>query len=75
MEHSSIGMTPAEALKKKNNCKVKMKMATEATRTRKYPEINIGDEVKIYRKKAITEKERSSNWLPTKYKVERIEKH
>ena len=74
MEHSSIGMTPAEALKEKNNYKVKMKMATEATRTRKYPEINIGDEVKIYRKKAITEKERSSNWLPAKYKVERIEK-
>ena len=74
MEHSSIGTTPAEALKENNNCKVKMKMATEATRTRKYPENNIGDEVKIYRKKAITEKERSSNWLPTKYKVERIEK-
>ena len=74
MEHSSIGMTPAEALKEKNNYKVKMKMATEATRTRKYPEINIGNEVKIYRKKARTEKERSSNWLPTKYKVERIEK-
>ena len=74
MQHSSIGMTPAEALKEKNNYKVKMKMATEATRTRKYPETNIGDEVKIYRKKAITEKERSSNWLPTKYKVERIEK-
>ena len=74
MEHSSIGMTPAEALKERNNYKVKMKMATEATRTRKYPEINIGDEVKIYRKKAITEKERSSNWLPAKYKVERIEK-
>ena len=73
MEHSSIGMTPAEALKEKNNYKVKMKMATEATRTRKYPEIDIGDEVKIYRKKAITEKERSSNWSPTKYKVERIE--
>ena len=51
-----------------------MKMATEATRTRKYPEINIGDKAKIYRKKAITEKERSSNWLPTK-KVERIEKN
>ena len=74
MEHSSIGMTPAEALKEKNNYKVKMKMAVDAIRTRKYPEINIGDEVKIYRKKAITEKERSSNWLPTKYKVERIEK-
>ena len=74
MEHPSIGMTPAEALKEKNNFKVKIKMAVDAIRTGKYPEINIGDEVKTYRKKAITEKERSSNWLPTKYKVERIEK-
>ena len=74
IEHSSIGMTPAEALKENNKYKVKMTMATEATRTRKYPEINLGDEVKIYRKKAITEKERSSNWLPTKYNVEKVEK-
>ena len=50
-------------------------MATEATRTRKYPLISIADKVKIYRKKGITEKERSSNWLPTKYKVERIERN
>ena len=74
MEHSSIGMTPAEALKEKTNYNVKLKMAVDAIRTRKSPEINIGDEVKFYRKKAITDKERSSNWLPTKYKVERIEK-
>ena len=51
-----------------------MKMATEATRTRKYPEISIADKVKIYRKKGITEKERTSNWMPTIYKVERVEK-
>ena len=50
MEHSSIGMTPVEALKEKNNHKVKMKMATEATRTCKYPEL---DKVKIYRKKGV----------------------
>ena len=48
-------------------------MTINATRTRKYPEIKAGDKVKIYRKKTITEKERTSNWLPTIYEVERIE--
>ena len=74
MEHSSIGITPAEALKKKNNYKVKMKMATEATRIRKYPEINISKKMKIFKKKGITDKERVSNWSSQIYKVERIEK-
>ena len=34
MIHSSIGMTPAEALKEKHHYKLRTKMATEATRTR-----------------------------------------
>ena len=61
MVHSSIGMTPSEAVKGKNDLKAKFHMATNAIRTRKYPEIKEeGDKVKIYRKKAITEKERTS---------------
>ena len=74
MEHSSIGMTPNEALNEKNHATAKIKMAVDAIRTRKYPLISIADKVKIYRKKGITEKERTSNWMPTIYKVERIEK-
>ena len=49
-------------------------MAVDAIRTRKYPLISIADKVKIYRKKGITEQERTSNWMPTIYNVERIEK-
>ena len=37
MEHSSIGMTPNEALKEKNHATAKIKMAVDAIRTRKYP--------------------------------------
>ena len=51
-----------------------MKMATEATRTRKYPEVNISNKVKIFKKKGVTDKERVSNWSSQIYKVERIEK-
>ena len=74
MVHSSTGHTPKEALKEKNYLKAKVKMSMDAVKTRKYPEINVGDKVKIYRKKAITEKERTSNWSKEAYEVEKIQK-
>ena len=40
--------------------------------TRKYPNILIGDKVKLYRKKIIAEKEDKSYWLPTLYTVDKI---
>ena len=43
-------------------------------KTRKYPTLRVGDEVKLYRKKAITEKERTSNWSSAKYTVTGMEK-
>ena len=42
--------------------------------SRKYPPVRVGDEVKTYRKKGISEKERTSNWSSVKYKVSRVEK-
>ena len=74
MVHSAIKMTPKQATKQKDNLKAKVNMTLQATKTRRYPEISTGDKVKIYRKKAITEKERSSNWGKETYTVERIEK-
>ena len=47
-------------------------MVSQANKTRRYPELKIGDEVKIYRKKPITEKERTSVWQPQIYTVENI---
>ena len=74
MIHSAIKMTPKEATKQKHNLQAKVNMTIQATRTRKYPEISTGDKVKIYRKKAITEKERTSQWSKETYEVEGIEK-
>ena len=67
-------MTPKEATKQKDNLKAKVNMTLQANKTRRYPEISTGDKVKIYRKKAITEKERTSTWSKETYTVERIEK-
>ena len=49
-------------------------MTIQATRTSKYPEISTGDQARIYRKKAITEKERTNQWSKETYTVEKIEK-
>ena len=55
--HSSTGFTPSEARKKKNEYAVKLNLEIRALKNRKYPEIKVGDEVKVMRKKQITEKE------------------
>ena len=73
MEHSAIKMTPKEAMKEKSELKAKQNMTRQATRTRKYPEISVGDKVKIYRKRKQGEKERVSIWSKETYEVERIE--
>ena len=73
MEHSVIKMTPNEAMKEKNELKVKQNMTRQATRTRTYPEISVGDNVKIYRKRKPGEKERVGVWGKETQEIERIE--
>ena len=46
----------------------------KARKDKLYPEIKVGDKVKIIRKKAITEKERTSSFLKGEYTVEEITK-
>ena len=70
--HSAIGQTPNEARKEKNEFKSKLNISVNAKRQRLYPELSVGDKVKIVRKKAITEKERTSHFLQGEYVVEEI---
>ena len=72
--HSATGLTPKEASKPKNETKAKISMTIKARKTRMYPEIKVGDQVKIMRKKAITEKANTSHWLKEIFTVEKIEK-
>lgn len=71
-EHSTTGMTPAEAKKPGNLMTVKLKLELNRKRTRKYPEIKVGDKVKIYKKKDKMDKERVSVWSDNAYEVESI---
>ena len=61
--HSSIGQTPYNARDKDNEFKSKLKVSMNAKKQKLYPELNVGDKAKIRRKKATTEKERTSHFF------------
>ena len=71
-KHSTIGMTPKEGAMKKNELEVKSNIALQSASKRKYPELDVGDKVKIYRKKDKLDKERVSVWLPTVHTIKDI---
>ena len=50
-------MKPIEARKKKNELNVKLKLSMNAKKNRIYPELDVGDTVKILRKRKPNEKE------------------
>ena len=77
MVNRTIGMTPYEATLKKNEAQVRTMLEINATRKRKYPDLKVGDKVKLYKKKDKLDKERISVWLPKVFEVEDIkhEKH
>ena len=72
--HSTTKFTPSEAKKPKNEFEVKLNISLQAKKSRVYPEIEVGDSVKVMRKKGISEKERTSHWLETPQTVKRIDK-
>ena len=74
MVSSVTKMTPKEARMKNNELDVKMNMSLQAKSNRKYLVVEVSDKVKLVRKKAITEKERTSNYLKETFKVEKVEK-
>ena len=66
-------MTPHQARQNNNQQLVKFNLELTRQHSRKYPEISVGDLVKIYKKKDKLDKERVSHYLPKKYKVVAIE--
>ena len=74
MVSSTTKFTPIEARKKKNELEVKLNISVQAKRNRTYPELEVGDDVKIMRKKGISEKERTSHWVKAPQTIKRIDK-
>ena len=73
--HSSHEMTPLEAHDDRNILNVSIKHHLKANYFRKYPNIKVGDEVKIYQKgknNLSALKETRPKWSAEKYKVKEI---
>jgi len=70
--HSGTGFTPVEAEKRHNHFNVKFNMEKHRQHTRKYPDIEVGDFVRVYKKKDKMDKEHIPTWGDRKYKVEKI---
>ena len=74
MISSITKLTPSEAREPTNTMDVKTSLELHRRHTRKYPIIEIGDKVKIYKKKDKFDNENKSLWLPGYHQVEEITK-
>ena len=74
MISSATKLTPEEARKPENLTIVKSNLELKRQHTRKYPDIELGDTIKIYKKKDKLDKENKSIWLPGLHTVEDIKK-
>ena len=75
--HSSIGAKPVEAHKDENRVNVKVNLTLKQKHFRKYPQLTVGDKVKIYTKGAgnyISRKETNSRWSDKVYTIEKIDR-
>ena len=74
MISSTTKLTPEEARKPENLTIVKSNLELKRQHTRNYPEIELGDTIKIYKNKDKLAKENKSVWLPGLHTVEDIKK-
>ena len=51
LKHDSHGFKPADAARRENSMDVKMNLEMKAKKTRKYPDLDVNDSVRIYKKK------------------------
>jgi hypothetical protein len=68
-KHRSIGMSPLLATEKKNEDDVRLNLELNRKQGRKYPPIQEGDRVRIYKKKQLGEKENVPPWTKDTWKV------
>ena len=73
-EKQTTGFSPIDGTKDENALKIRIKLLENSKRNRKYPTINIGDEVRIYNKgRGLSSKTFASNkWSDDIYKVDKI---
>ena len=71
--HSSITMTPYEATKPSNAVDATYTIELQAQFTKKYPELEIGSKVKIYKKTTLGQQERASSFSQSAFTLNNVE--
>ena len=66
------GMTPAQATKPHNHITVRWNLEKNRRTGRRYPDVNLNDNVKIYKKKDKLDKQQKSLWSSDNYKIVNI---
>jgi hypothetical protein len=74
MVNTTTKFTPVDARKPANQMTVKINLELKAKHTRTYPELHVGDKVKIYKKKDKMDKQQKSVWVDNMYTIENISK-
>jgi len=72
MVHSATGFTPYHARLAKNREQIHLKLLQNSKRNRKYPPIEVGNKIRIYKKKDKMDKERQGVWSKDTYSVQEI---
>jgi len=72
--HSSIKMTPVEASKKTNAITVYRNLYPDVTRRLMRAKYNIGDKVRIQKKKGLFEKGFTPNWTEEVFTVSKVQR-
>ena len=72
MEHSVTKHTPGEARRAENQIAVKFHLELKRRQSRTFPAIEVGDKVRVMRKKTVMEKKRTSYRSDRKFEAESI---
>ena len=72
MVHTVTKFTPVDAMKPANLAQVKFNLELRAKKQRTYPDLEVGDYVRVFYQKDKLDKERHSNWMPNKERVKEI---
>ncbi len=72
MVHNVTKMTPNDATEPSNTASAKINLEMNRRSGRKYPEIEVGDQVRVFRKRDKLDKERAPRWSENKYEVTEI---
>ena len=72
MVHRATGFTPWEGRLARHRLEIKTKLELNAKRNRKYPDIAVGDEVRLYKKKGKMDEERTGVWTEDLHGAEAI---